>query len=201
MGQIAEGCLSAATITEVGSCGIDTLRRHSPRCSRQACSPHATAQRSTVLAAATAPATAAGRRTPVPAPVVTQVAESSAALAKAPFGPESRRAMTRGAVRPVHHDAPRVRHGLHVGIGVGTRRYHDAQYAHGYSVHGAPYVGFGFGYPYAYAYGYRYANGRTGRIIDTSQPPALRVVGPGVVSGDDILVVEEVSATVVRLSW
>jgi hypothetical protein len=41
------------------------------------------------------------------------------------------------SVRPVHH-APRVRHGLHLGMGVGTRRYHAAQYAHGYSVYGPP---------------------------------------------------------------
>ena len=104
------------------------------------------------------------------------------------------------SVRPVHH-APRVRHGLHVGMGVGTRRYHAAQYAHGYSVYGAPYFGFGCGYPYAYAYGYRYTNGRTGRTIDTSPPLALRVAGPGVVSDDDSLVVEEVSATIVRVLW
>ena len=102
---------------------------------------------------------------------------------------------------PLHHDALRVRHGLHVGIGVGTRRYHDARYAHGYSYYGAPCFGLGFGYPYAYPYGHRYANARAARTIDNSQPSALRVVGPGVVSDGDSLVVEKISPTIVRVSW
>lgn len=123
----------------------------------------------------------------------------------APFQNSTRRGVVArhgaSSVRALHHDALIVRHGLHVGMGVGMRRYHDARYAHGYSFYGVPHLGFGFGNPYAYRADYRYANARTVRTIDTTQPSALRVVGPGVVSDADSLLVEEISATIVRVSW
>lgn len=84
-------------------------------------------------------------------------------------------------------------------MGVRSWRYRDARYAHGYSVYGVP--SFALGYPYAYPADSRYASARTARTFDASRPSALQVAGPGVVSDADTLLVEEISATIVRVSW
>lgn len=94
------------------------------------------------------------------------------------------RTISHGVRRHFRHDALRPRHGLHVGLG--PLGYYYGRYSSPWSAR----------YPY-YASRYSAATVRRSATVAT---PSDQFRGPGV-SDDDSLVVERVSASIVRVTW
>lgn len=97
----------------------------------------------------------------------------------------------------LHEHALLVHHGLRVGVGLRTLGYRRLRhgYVHGYSLYGLPYL------DYRYRYGYPYVDAATSRTSIMAVPPGARFAVPSAGNAGDSLVVEQISGTVVRVSW
>jgi hypothetical protein len=95
-----------------------------------------------------------------------------------------------------HHNPLFVGHGLHVGFGLGAPFY-------GYPFYGYPFYGYGypFGYPYPYFSSYSSSIGASSSVYGNNYAPQTEPAAPSPGRVGDELVVEQVSNSVLRLTW